>query len=130
MRHTLGVIATAAGFLVGTSAVPVEAQSRIDSRTSVSLVTPAAQASAAQLNAALADLREAQERFFAAAGRYTENIKELAGYSLPATHSIVMVTASETEWAAVGTIPDLVGVVIFKVKRAAANDRERHTNRG
>lgn len=124
MRRSLGSIATTTGLLLCVASTPAAAQYKLDLKTSVELISPATQAAVAQLNTEIAGLKEAQERFFSAHGRYTEDIKELVGYSPPPVNSIIMITASDHEWAAVGTIPEVVGVVIARVRRAAAGDSE------
>jgi len=124
MRYAPGSVATTAGLLLCVAAAPVEAQYNVDLKTSVQLIAPSTQAAVAQLNTEIASLREAQERCGAAQGRYTEDIKALVGYSPPPANSIIMTTASNQEWAAVGTNPEVVGVVIARVRRVAAGDSE------
>jgi hypothetical protein len=117
------------GVLLCTGAEAAEAQYKYDLKSNVQLATPATEASVTQLTTELASLREAQEKFFAAQGRYTEDLKELVGYAPPSTNSIVMITASAQEWAAVATIPEVVGVVIVRVRRAATPGGDAPTDR-
>lgn len=122
IRRTLLSIGAVAGLLLCSAAAPAQAQFQLNIKQNLQPATPAAEAAVAELHTEIAQLREAQERFFAAQGRYTEDVRELTGYVPSSRHSVVLVTASALEWAAVGTVPDVLGALITRVRRVATQE--------
>jgi hypothetical protein len=120
MRERLASCALVVGLLLAAPFSNVQAQYRMEVLQSAVPTTPEDKAAVDALTAEMQKLRLAQDRFFEANGRYAEDFGALLESERPQNGTIIIVTASEKEWAAAGTVPGTARMQVIRVRRLEA----------